>query len=128
MRSKFWIFCQGKKTVKRVLRNCVICKRFRVRPVLPPLSPHLPDFRIIISSYSSQFIGLDFAGPLLIKSRKENALKTYVFLFTCTSSRALHLELKPDMSISSFIRAVKRFVSRRGMPDRVISDNFKAFN
>ena len=32
------------------------------------------------------------------------------------------------MSISSFIRAVKRFVSRRGMPDWVLSDNFKRFN
>ena len=49
-------------------------------------------------------------------------------LFTCASSRAIHLELTPDMSIPSFIRVVKRFVSRRGMPDRVISDNFKTFN
>ena len=110
------------------MRNCIICKRYQVRSVLPLPSPHLPDFRIIISSYSSQFIGLDFAGPLLNKSGKENALKTYVLLFTCTSSRALHLELTPDMSIPSFILAVERFVSRRGMPGLVISDNFKTFN
>ena len=32
------------------------------------------------------------------------------------------------MSILLFIRVVKRFVSRRGMPDQVISDNFKSFN
>ena len=49
-------------------------------------------------------------------------------MFTCASSRAIHLELTSDMSILSFIRAVKRFVSRRGMPDRVISDKFKTFN
>ena len=127
VRSKFWIF-QEKKTVKRVLRDCFICKRYQARPVLPPPSPDLPDFRINISSYSFQFVGLDFAGPLLIKSGKDNALKAYILLFTCASSRAIHLELTPDMSIPSFIRAVKRFVSRRGMPDRVISDNFKTFN
>ena len=125
--QKFWI-CQGRRTVKRVLRDCVICKWYQARPVLPPPSPDLPDFRINISSYSFQFVGLDFAGPLLIKSGKDNALKAYILLFTCASSRAIHLELTPDMSIPSFIRAVKRFVSRRGMPDRVISDNFKTFN
>ena len=49
-------------------------------------------------------------------------------LFTYASSCAIHLELTPDMSIPSFIRAAKRFVSRQGMPDQVISDSFKAFN
>ena len=49
-------------------------------------------------------------------------------LFTCASSRVIHLELTRDMLIPSFIRAVKRFVSRRGMPDRLTSDNFKTFN
>ena len=37
-------------------------------------------------------------------------------------------ELTADMSIPSFIRAVKRLVSRRGVSDQVISDNFKTFN
>ena len=37
VRSKFWI-CQGRKAVKRVMRYCVICKRYQARPVLPPLA------------------------------------------------------------------------------------------
>ena len=49
-------------------------------------------------------------------------------LFTCASSREIHLELTTDMSIPSFIRAVKRFVSGRDMPDHVISENFITFN
>ena len=73
--SKFWI-CQGKKAVKRVLRDCVICKWYQAGPVLPLPSPDLPDFQINILAYSFQFVGLDFAGPLLIKSGKDNALKT----------------------------------------------------
>ena len=64
VRSKFSI-CQGRKTVKRVLRNCVVCKRYQIRPVLPPPSPDLPDFQINISSYLFKFVGLDFAEPLL---------------------------------------------------------------
>ena len=127
VRSKFWI-CQERKTVIRVLRDCLICKRYQARPVLPLPSPGLPDFRINISSYSFQSVGLDFAGPLLIESGKDNAHKAYILLFTCASSRAVHLELIPHMSIPSFIRAVKRFVSREGMPERVIRDNFKTSN
>ena len=127
MRSKFWI-CQGRKTVKRVMRYCVICKRYQARPVLPPSSTDLTDFRIYISSCSFQFVELEFAGTLLIKSGKDDALKVYILLLTCASSGATHLELIPDMSIPSFIRAVKRFLSRRGMSDQVIGDNFKTFN
>ena len=44
------------------------------------------------------------------------------------SSCAIHLELTPDMSIPSFIRVAKRFVSRCGMTNQVINDNFKIFN
>ena len=37
----------------------------------------------------------------------------------------MYLELTPDMLILSFIEAVKRFVSRRCMPDQLISVDFK---
>ena len=43
VRSKVWI-CQGRKTVKRVLRNCFVCTQYQGRPVLPPRSPDLQDF------------------------------------------------------------------------------------
>ena len=49
----------------------------------------------------------------------------YILLLTCTSSRAIHLELVHDMKAPAFIRAFKRFIGRCGMPDIVISDNFK---
>ena len=53
--------------------------------------------------------------------------KAYILLLTCTSSRAIHLELVHDMKAPAFIRAFKRFIARCGMPDIVISDNFKTF-
>ena len=48
-------------------------------------------------------------------------------MFTCATSRAIHLELVPDMSIPAFIRAFRRFVVRRGTPKLIINDNFKTF-
>ena len=119
-RSRFWI-CQGRKSVKAVLRKCIMYKRYQGRPLLPCPSP------VNISSHSFQVVGLDYAGPLLIKTEKGTAQKAYILLFTCATSRTIHLELTPDMLIPSFLRGFKRFSSKRGMPDRVISDNFKTF-
>ena len=47
--------------------------------------------------------------------------------FTCSTSRAIHLELVPDMSTETFLLCFKRFVSRRGIPSLVVTDNAKKF-
>ena len=125
VRSRFWI-CQGRKSVKAVLRKCIICKRYQGRPLLPSPSPDLPDYRVNISSHSFQVVALDYAGPLLIKTEKDTAQKL-IFYYSHVQLVAIHLELTPNMLIPSFLRGFKRFSSRRGMPDRVICDNFKTF-
>ena len=53
--------------------------------------------------------------------------KMYISLFTCTTIRAVHLELVEDQTAEAFIRAFKRFASRRGMPKHIITDNAKNF-
>jgi hypothetical protein len=76
--------------------------------------------------HSFQATGLDFAGPLFVKDKQDSS-KVYILLLTCASSRAIHLELVPDMKISAFLRGFKRFTSRRGVPDMIINDNLKTF-
>ena len=39
----------------------------------------------------------------------------------------MHIELVPDLETATFIRALKRFISRRGFPNILISDNAKTF-
>jgi len=76
-----------------------------------PETQNLPNFRIS-DTYSFCNIGLDYAGPLYVReSAKAVAKKVYIFLFTCASSRAVPLELVPDMKSSAFIRAFERLVS-----------------
>ena len=53
--------------------------------------------------------------------------KCYIALFTCANTRAIHLELTPDLSANSFIRVLKRFIGRRGFPGLIISDNGTTF-
>ena len=61
-------------------------------------------------------IGIDFAGPLYVKDKSSDLSKVYVCLFTCCSTRALHLELTNLLSAESFLLAFQRFVGRRGLP------------
>ena len=41
--------------------------------------------------------------------------------------RAVHLELVIDLTMSTFLRCLKRFVGRRGLPKMMVSDNGKDF-
>ncbi|XP_035209891.1 uncharacterized protein LOC118184340 [Stegodyphus dumicola] len=52
----------------------------------------------------------------------------YVSIFVCFSTKAVHLELVSDLSTSTFLAALKRFITRRGKPSKISSDcatNFK---
>ena len=44
-------------------------------------------------------------------------------LFTCTNTRAIHLEVVEDLSEETFLKAFRRFVSRRSLPQKMVSDN-----
>ena len=70
--------------------------------------------------------GIDFAGPLYATSLT-GARKSYIVLFTCQSSRAVHLELVTDLSVESFLQAFRRFASRRGFPALLMTDKAKTF-
>ena len=66
--------------------------------------------------------GVDCFGPLLVKCRR-STVKRWGCLFTCLTSRAVHVEVLHTMSASSFISAFQRFAARRGRPTRMYSDN-----
>lgn len=48
-------------------------------------------------------------------------------LFICSVTRALHLELVNELSTPAFIRCLKKFTARRGLPRRIVSDNAETF-
>ena len=53
--------------------------------------------------------------------------KAYIALFTCAASRAVHLEMVTDLKTETFLLCFTRFVSRRGLPVLVVTDNSKTF-
>lgn len=129
VRERYWIL-RGREAVKRVLRKCFMCKKLEGKPYPTPKAPSLPSWRV---SDDPPFThtGLDFAGPLFVKedvtTAKPKLRKVYVTLFTCASTRAVHLELLINLSTDAFLQAFRRFSSRRGTPRTLISDNAKTF-
>ncbi|KRY06469.1 hypothetical protein T12_8984, partial [Trichinella patagoniensis] len=127
LRERFWIL-RGRSAVKRVLRKCRLCRRVAARPFEQRMG-ELPATRVNPAGPFSN-VGIDFAGPLMIRDEgsKHGSKKAYICLFTCMVVRAIHLELVPDQTIESFLRALRRFVARRGRPDTIQSDNFRTFH
>ena len=66
--------------------------------------------------------GVDFAGPFVVKLTREVTAKRYLCLFTCASTRAVHLEIGYSLDTASFLSAFSRMVARRGKPEMMITD------
>ena len=83
----------------------------------------LPEARLGTSLRCFGHCGVDFAGPFVVKLTRKVTAKRYLCLFTCASSRAVHLEIAYSMDTASFLNAFSRMVARRGKPEVMISDN-----
>ena len=68
------------------------------------------------------YCGVDMFGTLIIKERRSE-LKRFGALFTCFSSRAVHIELTNSLDADYFILALLRFIARRGTVRSIWSDN-----
>ena len=77
------------------------------------------------------FIGLDTFGPWSIVTRKTRGgasnSKRWAVLFTCLYTRAIHIEVIEELSSSSFINCLRRFISLRGNVKEIRSDRKSNF-
>jgi hypothetical protein len=89
-----------------------------------PESPQLPMERVKASRPFVN-VGIDYFGPMYIKTTTNNKKENKVWgaVFVCMVSRAVHLELVSSCSALDFLKAFRRFISRRGTPEVIISDN-----
>lgn len=125
-RRSYWI-PRGRSLTRYLIHHCTLCRRFEEAPFKSPPPPPLPVFRVKEDPAFS-YTGVDFAGPLTVRVDKPtNLQKVWICLFTCLVTRAVHLDIVTDMSTHSFLRCLKRFASRRGLPRKFLSDNGKTF-
>lgn len=127
IRNHWWPI-GGKNLAKLITRQCVKCARMKGKPI-QPIMGNLPSERLE-AGFPFLRCGVDYAGPFYILNRKGRGSrleKCYLCLFICFSTRALHLELVTSLSSEYYILALKRFISRRGKPVQIFSDNGKNF-
>ncbi|XP_017481456.1 PREDICTED: uncharacterized protein LOC108370607 [Rhagoletis zephyria] len=82
---------------------------------LPPdrLTPYVRPF---------SYTGIDYCGPFFVSIGRRRE-KRWIAVFTCLTTRAIHLEVSVDLSTDAFLLCLRNFVNRRGVPVRIRSDN-----
>ncbi|UYV60287.1 hypothetical protein LAZ67_1000726 [Cordylochernes scorpioides] len=98
LRENYWIL-RSRKTVKKIINQCIRCKRFTATPATVE-STSLPEDRVRDAAVF-EIVGVDLTGHLILKNKK----KAWIVIFT------------------SFLQAFRRFIARRGRPLIVYSDN-----
>ena len=111
-----------RRSVNRVVNTCMRCRRYKGLNY-QSADGSLPSFRTQPSRPFSK-VGLDFFGPLYV----DEGTKVWVLLFTCATSRAVHLELVRTQSTEDVKRALRRFFALRSTPEFIVSDNAKTFH
>ena len=125
VREHYWI-PRLRQLAKKLRKGCFGCKRMHATPLHPPPPGMLPPERTV-GSRPFEVIGLDYAGPFPYKVSKKKEGKAYLMLYTCSLTRAVHLELLPDQTAKTFVPSLKAMIARRGRPKRIYSDNFSTF-
>ncbi|XP_062703775.1 uncharacterized protein LOC109410486 [Aedes albopictus] len=128
VRQQFWPL-RAKNVIRDVIHKCTPCYRANPKRATQ-LMGDLPEYRVQ-AAYPFANVGIDFAGPFTLRAavstRKSVMTKGYVCVFVCMATRAMHLEAVSNLSTDAFLGALQRFVSRRGLPNKIFSDNATNF-
>ncbi|KRX70907.1 hypothetical protein T06_11700 [Trichinella sp. T6] len=130
IRSKFWIF-KGRNAVRKVIRSCPVCRRVDAQPYRLRMG-NLPADRVT-ESLPFSHIGVDFAGSLFVRPEVKRCNtqvhKAYICIFTCMTTRAVHLELLKEQTTDSFLQGLRRFIFRSfNLVDQFIQCLFRDSN
>lgn len=116
IRERYWI-PQLRDELKKFTRKCVSCMR-QTQPSQEQLMADLPADRVR-PGRAFEASGVDYAGPFQIKyvdkeKKPLQIVKGWIAVFVCMKTRAVHLDVVPDLTSNAFIACYERFVARRG--------------
>ena len=120
--KRFWVI-GAREAIRRSEQVCNFCKRQKVKVSEQIMTPLLlvrydPSIRALEKA------SVDFAGPIrTIHRRGKPRHKRYRCLFTCMTTRAVHIEMATLLKTDSLLHAYFRMASRRGCRSVVYSDN-----
>ncbi|XP_072929551.1 uncharacterized protein [Epargyreus clarus] len=102
-----------------------VVNELKATPQTPPRGD-LPEERTSPGHRPFNYCGVDYFGPLTVTIGRRHE-KRWCALFTCLTTRAVHLELVSSLSTDSAIMALRRMAARRGWPQVIFSDNATNF-
>lgn len=119
----FWLV-GGKRQVNSVIHKCVICRKLRGRQEVQLMSD-LPPERLTMGPPFTH-VGLDVFGPWSVTTRRTRGgqahSKRWAIMFSCMSTRAVHIEVIESLDTSSCVNALRRFFALRGPAKKLLSD------
>ncbi|XP_028415662.1 uncharacterized protein LOC114539025 [Dendronephthya gigantea] len=125
VRDEYWI-PRLRRMARRVRKNCFGCKRFHATRLPNPQPGKLPKDRSS-GELPFQVVGVDYAGPIRYRAGNKQERKAYILVYACSLTRALYLEVTKTLSTEEFLNTLKRFIARKGRPEKIYSDNAKTF-
>ena len=121
---------KGRSFTKKILFPCTLSKRLNGRPYAYPGHTDLPAMRFDDRAPFAS-TGHDYLGPLhvlpIYGKDSDKMYKAYVVLYTCAATRAVILEVVNSTNTKNFLQCFRRFISRRGCPALILSDNGSSF-
>lgn len=126
--KRFYYIPGVRRLLKKIVKDCLHCQ-IKKRRVVPPRQGKLPEARAAVGWKCFTYCGLDYFGPFNVSVGRRQE-KRWVALFTCMTTRAVHVEVVHSLNLDSCLMAVRNMCSRRNvMPTEIRSDcgtNFKA--
>lgn len=123
LHQRYWVV-NGRRYVRALIHECVTCIKARPKTG-QQLMGNLPSVRVTPSRPFTN-TGIDYAGPIwsrTSKGRGHKATKSWIAVFVCFSTKAVHLELVSDLTTAAFLASFRRFTARRGHCENVFCDN-----
>ena len=119
-----FLVLSGRRMLRDIKQSCVVCRRFDAQPASEVPAP-LPQDRV---QHQRAFavVGIDHTGPVLVRDGTVTK-KSWILLFVCATTRAVHLEVVMSLSASDVLLAYRRFMAMYGEPAIIRSDNGTAF-
>ena len=115
VQQKFW-FLSLRNALRSVKHEWVQCKN-----LARAMTPQMSASRLEGLVHPLGYCGVDYRGSFQVKQFRKTV--KWIFLFTCFSSRVVHLEIVSSLDTQCFLDAIHRFLTRRGSTKTIISDN-----
>ncbi|XP_048030334.1 uncharacterized protein LOC125279307 [Megalobrama amblycephala] len=125
IRRRFWIL-RGRQAIRSIQYQCTECQRWRGKPNIPKMAD-LPPSSLRLFQPAFYSTGMDCFGPFTIKIGRRNE-KRWGIIYKCLTTKAVYIDLLSQADTDSFLMSLRRFISRRGKPHELCSDqgtNFK---